>query len=1142
MPLVAANDVHYHIPERRYLQDVLTCIREHCTLASAGGRLHANAERHLRPLDEIERLYAMMPGAIERTGEIAERCRFSLGELRYEYPEELCPPGKTPMEFLRELTWAGAKTRFGDGIPARTRKTLEHELRLIEELRYEPYFLTVWDLVRFARSRGILCQGRGSAANSAVCYCLGITAVDPDRIDLLFERFVSRERNEPPDIDVDFEHERREEVFQYIYGKYGRERAGITAEVITYRPRSAVRDVGKALGLSLDRVDVLAKKLEWWGREKLPVDCLREAGLDPNDRTVRALIALVGQIAGFPRHLSQHVGGFVITQGALCELVPIENGAMPGRTFIEWDKDDIDALGILKVDCLALGMLTCLRKCFDLINSSDEATERRSEEGEGREALKRAAETVQCHRSLREGQINDHRGDGNGQGPGEQTSGSNIGPGRDDVRIASSPSSLRRSVASSLSLDAIPPEDPAVYDMLCRADSVGVFQVESRAQMSMLPRLRPRCFYDLVIEVAIVRPGPIQGGMVHPYLRRRSGQEAITYPNPAIQAVLCKTLGVPLFQEQAMRLAVVAAGFSPGEADQLRRVMGAWRRPGVIEKFREGLIKGMMANGLPRRFAEQTFEQICGFGEYGFPESHAASFALLVYASAWLKLYYPAAYAAALINSQPMGFYAPAQIVRDAQQHGVEVRGIDVNHSSYDCTLEEESDGATERRSDEEGGGGDKAAPRRGSGQAEQRSDEGGEAATERRSDEGNVLRPAAKTVEYHRSLRKEQVIDSKGDGDGQDISRSDCLAKGDGAGGRGLSCDRFVPHRRPVRPYDADAAGGGIGPVEYRRRPRQTIPDRLSSLPPRGSRIVGGTTDTDDPLRTIELSERRSGPKLASRGGGSNPPGFDSQPGKEAGRDNVDPRRVDVRVASSPSSLRRSVASSLRLGMRLINGLSPESVRPIETARRNGPFRSIADVAHRAGVRRGTLARLAAADAFRSLGLDRRQALWDVLALREELPLLAGRQEGEVPAALPQMSIGEQVVADYDSTGLSLTAHPIALVRDELSRLHVVSAERIRQSRHGTPVRTAGLVLVRQRPGTAAGIVFATLEDESGITNLIIRPAIYERFRTATHGFAWLVEGRIERAGDVVHVQASRIDDLSDRLARLRVSARNFQ
>ena len=739
--LVAANDVHYHVPARRYLQDVLTCIRTPCTLADAGTRLLANAERHLKTPEEMVTLFAACPEAIARTVEVADRCHFSLDELRYEYPEELCPAGMTPISFLTRLTWDGARERYPDGVPDKTRQLIEHELHLIEELKYETYFLTVWDLVRFARSHGILCQGRGSAANSAVCYCLGVTSVDPERIDLLFERFVSRERNEPPDIDIDFEHERREEVFQYIYGKYGRERAGIAAEVITYRPRSAVRDVGKALGLSLDRVDRLAKTLSWWGQELLPEERLREAGLDPNDRTVRCLRWLVEQIVGFPRHLSQHVGGFVMTRGPLCEMVPIENAAMPDRTFIEWDKDDIDALGILKVDCLALGMLTAIRKCLGLLHEAegrrDGGTEgqrsigpdlanpdRRVSNGTAREARQEDVSQSDClaeSDSTRQADLPGHpahaqtgtvwpdgpnearssldslqhrRGQcapdaerlhslsGNGArlvgGTGDPThhrdraehdsrdpgihgaAGRNRSraPGTDPQptespqppqRIVDAPSSLRPSVPSSL--HNVPPEDPAVYHMMCRADTVGVFQIESRAQMSMLPRLRPRRFYDLVIEVAIVRPGPIQGGMVHPYLRRRAGEEPVTYPSDAVKEVLRKTLGVPIFQEQAMRLAVVAAGFTPGEADALRRAMGAWRRRGVIEAIRDKLINGMLANGYSRDFAQQIYDQISGFGEYGFPESHSASFALLVYASAWLKHYHPAAFAAGLLNS-----------------------------------------------------------------------------------------------------------------------------------------------------------------------------------------------------------------------------------------------------------------------------------------------------------------------------------------------------------------------------------------------------------------------------------------------------------------------------------------------------------
>ncbi|HEY3245416.1 MAG TPA: error-prone DNA polymerase [Phycisphaerae bacterium] len=895
VPLVAHNDVHYHASERRFLQDVLTCIREKCTLDEAGTRLFANAERHLKAPQDMQRLFWHDPDAVARTLEVAGRCTFTLDELRYEYPQELCPPDQTPMQYLTELTWAGAREKLrtancelrivsGDTdsirnsqsairnqeVPPKIRALIEHELKLIEELRYEAYFLTVWDLVRFARSRGILCQGRGSAANSAVCYCLGITSVDPERIDLLFERFVSRERNEPPDIDVDFEHERREEVFQYIYEKYGRERAGITAEVITYRPRSAVRDIGKALGLSLDRVDILAKRLDFWSTAALPAESLREAGLDPAERTAQMLIGLVSQIMGFPRHLSQHVGGFVMTRGPLCELVPIENGAMPGRTFIEWDKDDIDELGILKVDCLALGMMTAISKCLKLVNVE----------------------------------------------------------------------------GGALTLDTIPPEDQAVYDMICAADTVGVFQIESRAQMSMLPRLRPRCFYDLVIEVAIVRPGPIQGGMVHPYLRRRNGEEAVAYPSPDIEAVLKKTLGVPLFQEQAMRLAVVAAGFTPGEADQLRRAMGAWRRSGVIEKFRIKLLTGMKANGLPEEFAQRCFEQISGFGEYGFPESHAASFALLVYVSAWLKHYYPAEFCAALLNSQPMGFYAPAQLVRDAIQHGVEVRRVDVNFSEYDCTLE-----------------------------------------------------------------------------------------------------------------------------------------------------------------------------KIA----------------------NCELRIANCHTDDAQSSIRNS---AVRLGLRQIKGISAAKVTPVVEARQaGGAFGSIEQVVRRSGVSRALLARLAAADAFRSLGLDRRAALWQVLSIEDApLPLFADLERTEAPAPLPPQSLAEQVVHDYDTVGLSLTAHPMSLLREELKAVNVTPAAELRKLRPGMHVRVAGLVLVRQRPATAAGILFITLEDETSIANLIIRPQVYERHRIAARtAVALIADGRIERQGAVIHIQAAHLTDLSERWIRLRSAARDF-
>ncbi|MEX0759657.1 MAG: error-prone DNA polymerase, partial [Tistlia sp.] len=616
-PLVAVNDVHLHHPARRPLADVLACIREGVTVDAAGWRLAANAERHLKPPAEIARLFAGYPEAVARSLEIVRRCRFSLEALRYEYPEELTDREESVQQALERLTWAGAAERYPHGLSAKLRHALLHELALIAQLDYAPYFLTVHDIVRFARSRGILCQGRGSAANSAVCYCLGITAVDPERAELLFERFVSAERNEPPDIDVDFEHERREEVIQYIYARYGRERAGLTATVICYRSRAALREVGKALGLSPDTVGALAGTVWGWSSEPLPDERVRELGLDPTDRRLRQALDLAAELIGFPRHLSQHVGGFVMTRGRLDERVPIENAAMAERTVIEWDKDDIEALGILKVDVLALGMLTCLRKGFDLLRS--------------------------------------HYG-----------------------RICD--------------LASVPAEDPAVYDMLCKADSLGVFQVESRAQMTMLPRLKPRAFYDLVVEVAIVRPGPIQGDMVHPYLRRRNGEEKVEFPSEELRQVLGRTLGVPLFQEQAMKIAIVAAGFTPSQADRLRRAMATFRKNGDIHLFREKMIEGMVRRGYERDFAERCFKQIEGFGTYGFPESHAASFALLVYVSAWLKCHHPDVFACALLNAQPMGFYAPAQIVRDAREHGVEVRGPDINRSGWDCSLEPAAD------------------------------------------------------------------------------------------------------------------------------------------------------------------------------------------------------------------------------------------------------------------------------------------------------------------------------------------------------------------------------------------------------------------------------------------------------------------
>jgi error-prone DNA polymerase len=860
LPLLAANDVHYHVPERRPLQDVLTAVRHGCPVARLGERLFPNAERHLKSAARMRELFADCPQAVARTAEVARRCTFSLDELRYEYPEELCPPGLTPLDHLTRLTWEGARRRYPAGVPDKVRRLLEHELVLIAQLCYEAYFLTVWDLVRFARGRGILCQGRGSAANSAVCYCLGVTSVDPEQIDVLFERFVSKERDEAPDIDVDFEHERREEVIQYVYAKYGRERAGMTAEVITYQVRSAVRDVGKALGLSPDRVDVLAKAMDHHHDENRLVTRLAEAGFPPETPLGRHLTELVGQLVGFPRHLSQHVGGLVITRGPLCELVPIENAAMPGRTIVQWDKDDLDALGILKVDCLALGMLTAIRKCFDLVAA----------------------------------------------------------------HYAPPPCAI----GGKLTLASVPPEDPAVYDMVCRADTVGVFQIESRAQMSMLPRLKPRCYYDLVIEVAIVRPGPIQGDMVHPYLRRRRGEEPVSYPDDRVRAVLEKTLGVPLFQEQAMRLAVVAAGFTPGEADQLRRAMGAWRRRGALEPFRLKLLRGMQANGYAADFAERVFRQIQGFGEYGFPESHAASFAHLVYVSAWLKRHHPAAFTAALLNSQPMGFYAPAQLVADARRHGVEVRPVDVNFSEWDCTLE---------------------------------------------ADSGNNGSPA------------------------------------------------------------------------------------------------------------------------------------------------------------------------VRLGFRLVHGLSSSHVEQVVRAER--PFASFDEFVRRTGLRGAALKKLAQADVFGSLPVPRRAALWRSLAADEPPPLF-GQVDGEgPPEALPPMTPMQEVLADYGAAGLSLRQHPVAFLRPRLDRLEVVPAAALADLPNGRRLKAGGLVLMRQRPSTAKGITFVTLEDETGQTNLIIRQEVWERYRRAARSaVVMLADGVLQKDADVIHVLVSRVEDLSAALAELETRSRDFR
>ncbi len=890
-PLVATNDVHAHVPERRPLQDVLTCIREHCTIDDAGYRLAANAERHLKPAAEMARLFRDYPDAIARTVEIADRCQFRLDELRYEYAADPVPDGRTPDQELARLAWEGAKTRYPDGITDKICELIEHELDLIAELQYAPYFLTVHDIVSFAKSQNILCQGRGSAANSIVCYCLGITAIDPVRLDLLFERFVSAERNEPPDIDVDFEHERREEVIQYIYRKYGRDRAGLAATVISYRARSAIREVGKAMGLSADTVGALAGQIWGWSSEGMDPEVVRDIGLDPDDPRLALTLQRTAELIGFPRHLSQHVGGFVITRGRLDELVPIENAAMEDRTVIEWDKDDLDAMGMLKIDVLGLGMLTCIRKAFELL-----------------------AQHYDRH----------------------------------------------------FELATVPPEDPVVYDMLCNADSLGVFQVESRAQMAFLPRMRPHNFYDLVIEVAIVRPGPIQGDMVHPYIRRRNKEEEVTYPSKELEQVLGKTLGVPLFQEQAMKIAIVAAGFTPTESDGLRRAMATFRRVGTIHSFREKLIKGMVERGYEEEFAARCFRQIEGFGEYGFPESHAASFALLVYISSWIKCHYPEVFACALLNSQPMGFYAPAQIVRDAREHAVVIRSVDVNHSYWDCTLE----------------------------------------------------------------LRS--------------------------------------PH-----------------------------PSRPDPRCPTGPLPQGGRESPQCEAKALPLDG-------GGLGGGDTP---------EKGN-----------------------AYALRLGFRQVKSCKEEDAKRLVEHRNTG-YSTPQDIWHRAKIGAAALDVLACADAFQSMGLDRRGAIWAVKALDESpLPLLADpnvRQDDQVqlPLELP----GETVANDFSSIRMSLRHHPLQLLRGHMDQRRIQLSKSLMTMQPDQIVAVAGLVLVRQRPGSAKGVIFLTLEDETGVANIIVWPDAFERYRKVILGSRLLiVRGLLQREGIVTHVIAYHIENASHLLDAL--------
>ena len=851
IPAVASGDVHMHARGRRALQDTMTAIRHHLPVAEAGLRLHPNGERHLRSLDALGDLYPQ--ALLDETLNIARRCTFDLGQLRYQYPRELVPEGHTATSWLRVLTEQGIAWRWPQG-QAKVLAQIDKELQLIAELGYESYFLTVHDIVRFAREQKILCQGRGSAANSAVCFALGITEIDPDRTTLLFERFLSRERNEPPDIDVDFEHERREEVLQYVFRRYGRTRAALTAVVSTYHSAGAVRDVAKALGLPPDQVNALADCCGHWNDETPPVERLREGGFDPDSPVLRRVLSLTGQLIGFPRHLSQHPGGFVISEQPLDSLVPVENAAMADRTIIQWDKDDLDAVGLLKVDILALGMLSAIRRCFDLLRR---------------------------HRNL------------------------------------------------DLSLATIPAEDSQTYDMIGHADTVGVFQIESRAQMSMLPRLKPRTFYDLVIEVAIVRPGPIQGGMVHPYLRRRNKEEPETYPSPELETVLKRTLGVPLFQEQVMQIAIVAADYSPGEADQLRRSMAAWKRHGGLEPHKDRLAAGMKKNGYTPEFAALIFEQIKGFGSYGFPESHAASFALLTYASCWLKCHEPAAFACALINSWPMGFYSPDQILQDARRHHLQIRPVDVRASDWDCNLEP----------------------------------------------------------------------------------------------------------------------------------------------------ITG------------------------------------AQP-------------------------------AIRMGLRMIKGFREDDARRIEAARSKGAFIDIADLGERARLDARAQEQLADAGALRGLAGDRHRARWEVAGVQKQLGLFAGlpsQEEGAV--SLPKPTVGEDLLADYNSVGTTLGPHPLALLRGELKARRCRSSKELLEVEHGRPVSVAGLVTGRQRPGTASGVTFVTLEDEFGNVNVIVWRDLADRQRQVLVGSQLLkVDGRWEKEGEVRHLIAGRLSDLSPLLDGISVRSRDFR
>ncbi|MBL8910951.1 MAG: error-prone DNA polymerase [Archangium sp.] len=963
VPLLAHNDVHTHTRARQPLQDVLTAIRCGTTVSKAGTLLFPNAERTLKSPAELSALFPDLPDALERTLQLAHACQFSLDDLRYQFSEEALPPGLSPMQFMVQLVEKGLHVRYPSGTPDDVRRQIDKEYALIEALDYPGYFLALWDIVRFARERGILCQGRGSAANSAVCFALQITSIDPVRMGLLFERFLSMERKEPPDIDVDFEHERREEVIQYVYEKHGRHRAAMVCEHICFRGRMALREVGKALGLSLDQVDRLAGTVDFGEGVEGTAGQLQQAGLSPDDLAVKQTLALARQLIGMPRHLSIHVGGFVITSTDLSTVVPIENGAMEQRTVVQWEKDDLAALNILKVDLLSLGMLTAISRCLRLI---------------------------------------------------EETTG------------------------HAWTMATIPAEDPAVYDMLCDGDSIGTFQVESRAQQNMLPRLKPRCFYDLVVEIAIIRPGPIVGEMVHPYLRRRNGEEAVTYPSPEVRDILDRTLGVPLFQEQAMKLAMVAAGFTAGESDRLRRALTNKRADELLPPFRGRFVEGAVSRGYSREFASACFDSFKGFSHYGFPESHSASFALIAYASSWLKKYYPAAFCASLLDSQPMGFYAPHTLVDDARRHGVEAAAVDVNASNWECALEVEREDVEEEDDDDPLSLGERV------------------------------------RVREHTSPR----------------------------------ANGFAPRQRE----DAPPTNGAV--------PRKNA----SAAPPTNG--VPSAMNGDAP-RTSGVPSAMTGAVLENA--------YASPPTNGAV-----PR--DSAYAAFPTNGVLPRQPVLRLGFELVKGLREESARKLEAARiEGGPFTSVADLALRTRIPRHELTRLALAGALNSLCHNRRNALWDLHALGPfdaddlffGMPMVDSPPNGVAPggfarANFPPMSPAERVAADFETVSLSLESHPVGLLREQLTKIGAVRSSKLLQTPSGRIVRVGGLIIVRQRPPTAKGFTFLSMEDEDGIANVIVEPSLFERFRREITATPLLIAtGRVERSGKVVNLKVTHLEAL---------------